>query len=83
MGFPDIDGLNYDTNIFTAPCLVMLDPLKSNLGDRLYTTLTRAMDSLYNQRRFCVEVRYKEVIEILLVFSETIRILSQLAKKKK
>ena len=34
----------------------MLDPSQSNLGDRIYTTLTRAMDSLYKQRNFCVEV---------------------------
>ena len=34
----------------------MLDPSQSNLGDRIYTTLTRAMDSLYKERKFCVEV---------------------------
>ncbi|KAL4230584.1 hypothetical protein ACF0H5_010962 [Mactra antiquata] len=46
-----------------VPCLVMVDPTKDSIGDRLYTSLTRAMDSLHNQRRFCVEINLNACIE--------------------
>ena len=50
---------------FKAPCLVFMDPSKGTLGDRLYTTLTRAMDSLHNDRSFCVEV--SNVIGVMMI----------------